>query len=132
MLLKNYACLVLLTALSAGSSEAEWEYLSPHYRPDPSVDGLLSKVVPGHDAFPLEKPAEEIERRMGEFGEALRSGIGGKGIRGLLAPEFSGTALRPQRERAMTEGPELSVYRSDAFPSASLDAAAMENDWAAL
>jgi hypothetical protein len=61
------------------------------------LEPFVKHVEPGNDAFPVEREARDIERRLGELSDALREDperiatIAGC----LLAKEFRGGRLRP-------------------------------------
>jgi Flp pilus assembly protein TadD/peroxiredoxin len=133
MSLKKYAALVVSMGLCATSALAAPEFLAPKYRPDPTIDAILAQIQPGHDAFPLEKPAEDIESRLADFGELLRKGAPASDIAAqLLARNFQGTALHPTHETVRTKGPELTVTRADGPPEGAFDSAAFTKELAAF
>src|SRR5262245_42552016 len=76
------------------------EYLSPKYRPNPSIEPILAQVKPGGDEFPLEKPAEEIGERLAALSAASRRDKT-SGVLPFLADGFVGGPLRPARESAV-------------------------------
>lgn len=130
---KTYACVLAITTsawLSGVPVGAATEYLAPQYKPDPSVASILANVTPGHDAFPLEKTADELTNRLGEIGERLRAGAGTSEMATrFLSADFSGTPLRARRETALGKGTELVVFRSDEFANTPFDAAGFEKEW---
>ena len=45
----------------------------PKYRAPPSLESTLLHLEPGHDAFPEEKVAQELDGRLKELGALLRA-----------------------------------------------------------
>jgi Tfp pilus assembly protein PilF/peroxiredoxin len=129
---KTYVLLVGFTGSALlGSAQAGTEYLSPKYRPDPQVAPILANVHPGHDAFPLEKTAEEIGDRLNELGDRLRAGTGTTELTGrFLAGDFSGLPIRPRREVGASKSDELVIFRGEEFSNEGYDAAGLEKEWA--
>jgi Tfp pilus assembly protein PilF/peroxiredoxin len=88
-----------------------------HYRATlrvpPTLEPLLQYVVPGRDAFPEEKDAEELAGRLGELGRRLRQepGRAADAVDLLLAPDFRGGDLAPA-DVPVASGPRLEIVRS--------------------
>ena len=91
----------LLTVTSAGmrveaaTDDSRSVIYHPDLAPPEFLEPFLKFVEPGHDQFPEERTAAEIETRLAEFGAALKqdSAGGGKAIEALLAPGFQGGRL---------------------------------------
>src|SRR5436190_21130111 len=83
---------------------AREEYLAPKYRPNAPMEKILAHVAPGADAFPLEKPAEEIGTRLAALAAPLREDTGAD-LAPFLSPGFEGAALRPTHEAVVSPGP---------------------------
>jgi Flp pilus assembly protein TadD/peroxiredoxin len=124
---------VLLLALVPLGSRARAgdEYLAPTYRGNPSIDPILAHVRPGTDAFPLEKPAEEIGDALAALGQAVKKEAAGA-LAPILAEGFHGAALRPARETTVTKSASLEVFRADGFPESVLDAGRFRAEWTAF
>ena len=80
------------------------------YRPQLSVSEMfepfLKQLEPGHDAFPLERQAQELEARLRELSDAFRSGaarVAGITTQ-LLDPSFRGARLIPVDDAAAESG----------------------------
>ena len=116
-----------MLAVVAGTAQVEQ---SATYRPELAVSETLQpfqkQLEPGHDGFPLERQANEIEAGLRELSEAIRRG-GPQAtgtINRLLDPEFRGARLVPVSPAA--DGlPPLDVQRAKDLPrEATLDARA--------
>ena len=93
----------------------------PKQRVPPSLESVLKHLVPGSDAFPDEKEAEEIgdpSRTTGRV--AARSArIGRLAIMDdLLAREFKGGRLLPSEESPVGNSPQLEIFRSSGISTA--------------
>jgi len=80
--------------------------LTPHYRAQPPLEDILQHTVPGSDAFPTEKYAEELEAVLDRWGAALRQSP--PDLRPLInsiSPQVAASGLTPS---------ELQTIRSDA------------------
>ena len=101
------------------------------YRPKLAVPEasrqFLRHLEPGDDAFPLERAAQEIDARLGEWSRALRAGPApAAGVIGsLLAADFRGARLSPADEPAPPGPGPLDVKRARDLPrEPTLDARA--------
>src|SRR5688572_14106604 len=103
--------------LAAVPTFAAEEYVAPRYRPNPSTAPILAHVKPGGDAFPLEKPAEEIGDRLAELAKTLREDAASDIRARFLAATFQGASLRPAEEKR-SAGSGLSVFRGGASTAA--------------
>ncbi len=91
----------------------------PKRRVPPSLETVQRHLVPGSDAFPAEKEAEELGRRLGQLGESLRhQGKRSVDLDDLLAREFKGGRLALS-EAPTGRNPQLEVFRSTDTPAAS-------------
>jgi Flp pilus assembly protein TadD/peroxiredoxin len=101
-------------------------------RPPASLEPILRHVAPGSDAFPEEKTAQELGRRLEAFGAKLCASPQdvGEALAGLLAPEFREGRVTPGAERPVTTG-GLEVARAAAAGEA-LARDAFVRDFAAL
>ena len=103
------------------------------YRPALATpDGLapfLAQLDAGHDAFPSERDAQDIEARLDALGAWLRTG--GAAAPALFAPDFRGTPLTDRTGTSLGAGP-LTVVRVAPPPSTAaagtLDARAFVAD----
>src|SRR4029453_11288600 len=86
----------------------------PKQRVPPSLESVQKHLVPGNDAFPDEKEAEELGVRLGRLGESLRQHADRAPaiIDDLLAREFKGGHLVPTEESPVSSSPQLEIYRS--------------------
>lgn len=111
----------------------------PVYRPKlavpESLAPFLKHLEPGSDAFPLEKTAPQLEARLREWGDALRSGSGGGGSRAsanviqrLLAPSFRGGRLLTDDDAKAAADAPFVVTRTAPAPTASAAAPALSLD----
>ena len=92
----------------------------PKSRVPPSLESVFEHLVPGRDAFPEEKEAEEIAGRLTELSARLREPPGRRleAADRLLAPEFRGAHLIPRDEVATDESSKLDIFRARTMPSA--------------
>jgi Tfp pilus assembly protein PilF/peroxiredoxin len=109
--------LVCLLAASASGARGTYRY-HPKYHVPPSLESVLRQLVAGQDAFPAEKEAEELGRRLGELGALLRTHAGSvpEAADSFLAPDFKGSRLIPTEETAVGGSPQLEVFRARALP----------------
>ena len=91
----------------------------PKYRAPPSLESILLHLEPGHDAFPEEKDAEELEGRLKELRARLRARPprAAEAVDTLAAPEFRGARLTPNDEISTGTGPQLEIFRARAVPT---------------
>ena len=118
-----------LSTLAAVVATAQVEQ-SGTYRPELAVSEalkpFLTQLEPGSDGFPLERQAKEIEARLRELSDALRSaGSQATGAANrLLDSDFRGARLLPIDDVADDQAP-LEVKRANDLPrAATLDARA--------
>ena len=73
----------------------------------------MRHLVPGSDAFPDEKEAEELAGRLQELGARLRErpAAPAEAADRLLAPEFRGGRLTPTDEVPVGNSPQLEIFR---------------------
>ena len=102
----------------------------------PRLSNPLQKhLVPGSDAFPDEKEAEEIGARLTQLGGSLRDRQGRvpQAIDDLLAGEFKGGRLVPKEESPAGNSPQLEIFRSSGMSAAlTQDRATFRREVAAL
>ena len=131
------ALLMLAGSLStaAGRVEAPSVPGRPyHYRPTLKVSGSLAPFVedktPGNALFPDEHLTGEIQARLAELSEKLKTERKRDHATDfLLAPDFRGGPLRPAEEQEVTRQPSLEVARAIERPaSPSLNARAFGKD----
>ena len=107
----------------------------PTQRVPPSLEALQKQLVPGNDAFPDEKEAEEIGRSLAEFGTVLKQRVdrAAIGADALLAQSFKGAALTSQDEQSIESGSHLQILRSQSLSTdLTRDRASFKKDLAAL
>ena len=121
------AGLLSACALVGGTAQVEEK---ANYRPKLAVsetlEPFLKQLEPGSDGFPLERQAQELDARLRELSEALRSGgARAAGVtKGLLDPGFRGARLLPIEGAATSQAP-LDVQRAKDLPrDPTLDARA--------
>jgi Tfp pilus assembly protein PilF/peroxiredoxin len=106
----------------------------PKRRVPPSLESVQKHLVPGSDAFPAEKEAEELGIRLGQLSESLRR-QGSRSldvIDDLLAGGFKGGGLAFS-EKPAGGSSQLEVFRSTGIPAApSGDRAGFRAEVAAL
>src|SRR6185436_5000759 len=93
-----------------------------------TVEPFLKQLEPGSDGFPLEGQAKELDARLRELSDALRSrAVLATGVtKGLLDPGFRGARLLPIEGAATSQAP-LDVKRAMDLPrDATLDARAFD------
>jgi Tfp pilus assembly protein PilF/peroxiredoxin len=137
------ACALLAAALpgelgsqpaSRASSPTTYRY-HPTQRVPPSLEALQKQLVPGSDAFPDEKEAEELGTRLAEFGKLLKGRIDRAivGVETLLAPGFKGARLTSQDEQSLDSGSGLQIVRSQSLPTnLTLDRAGFRKELASI
>jgi Tfp pilus assembly protein PilF/peroxiredoxin len=121
-------CVLLAAALPAGlASQSKTSAPSPktyryhpRHRVPPSLESLQKHLVPGSDAFPNEREAEELGTRLGQLSEAVRERIdrGIAALDELLAREFKGGKLAPGHETVVGNNPQLEIFRSSGISAA--------------
>jgi tetratricopeptide (TPR) repeat protein len=88
-------------------SNAEF-HLHPHYRMPWPLDALLVKTQAGLDDFVTEKYAAQIAAILARWSSGLlQSPLDVSAIEQVLAPDFSGSSLRPVSSRAMRPSPPI-------------------------
>jgi Tfp pilus assembly protein PilF/peroxiredoxin len=108
--------LLLAGALAPLATGTDLPTVKPRYRTTSAVEALFAQAEPGHDAFPSEKSAEEIGRRLERLSTALIArGPQADAVADLLAAEFRGGRLSPADETPVTQAPHLQVSRSRAW-----------------
>ena len=136
-------CALLAAALPAElvsqsgqpASPAQTFRYNPKQRVSPSLEPAQKHLVPGNDAFPDEREAEEIGARLTQLGGSLRDRQGRvpQAIDDLLAGEFKGGRLVPEKESPAGAGPQLEIFRSSGMsPALTQDRAAFRHEVAAL
>ncbi|PYR76380.1 MAG: hypothetical protein DMF86_12395 [Acidobacteria bacterium] len=121
--------LSLLFAVCAGTAAQSQEkhIYSPALPSPESLQSFLKQVEPGSDAFPLERDVREIEGRLRELSDAMRSGPTRTAavIARLLDPDFRGARLLPVESAAGGQVGPLEVERAKDLPrDLTLDARA--------
>jgi Tfp pilus assembly protein PilF/peroxiredoxin len=128
--------LIATLTATAGPGRLAAEQNGPQdtYRPKLAVpetlQPFLQQLEPGHDAFPAERQAREIEARLGELQSALRASPARAAsvTEWLLDPGFRGGRLLPpddpQSTPASQDAGRLQVRRAKLPAELSLDAAA--------
>jgi Tfp pilus assembly protein PilF/peroxiredoxin len=130
--------IVTLAVLWSGTAGRTVTAASPaaqQMRVPPSIEAIQKHLVPGADAFPEEKEAAELARRLSELSARLRE----RPLRaaeiasGLLAPEFKGAALTSTDEASLGNDPRLEIFRARTLSTAlTVDRAAFAKELAAL
>ena len=88
-------------------------HLHPHYRGKLPLEAVLQKVQPGLDRFVSEKYAADMEAILAKWSASLlRSPQDLSFIPASLAPDFSGSSLRPGNSQVVRSEPWLEVRRS--------------------
>ena len=107
----------------------------PKNRIPTSLESVLQHLVPGSDAFPDEKEAEELAGRLSEMSAHLRDhpNRAADAVDSLLAPGFRGGRLIPLSEVPTGNSPKLEIFRADTIPTdLLLDRAAFRKELSAL
>jgi len=107
---------LLILASVAGLAQQETVY-QPKLAISDSIQPFLKHLEPGSDAFPLERPAQELEARLGELSSAFRAGAPQTAsvMKGLLDPGFHGARLLPVEGASMNHAP-LEIDRAKDLP----------------
>jgi len=92
----------------------------PKQRVPPSLEAVQKHLVPGNDAFPSEKDAEEIGVRLGQLSQSLREHADRSPaiVDDLLTRDFKGGQLTPSEESPVGNTPQLEILRSSAMSAA--------------
>src|SRR5262245_51667067 len=91
----------------------------PAFRVPPSLEPVLQYLAAGRDAFPEEKTAEELAKRLAQLSAWLRerplpaATIADQ----LLAVRFAGARLAPTDDVAIDAGPRLAIARARTMPA---------------
>jgi Tfp pilus assembly protein PilF/peroxiredoxin len=128
------ACAAGRTPAVTAAAPAVYRY-QPRFRVPSSLESVQKHLVPGQDAFPEEKVAEELAARLGELSAILRQGPhrAPEAADTLLAPAFRGGRLLPGDEASLGSSPRLEIFRARSMPSALvLDRVAFRKDLDAL
>ena len=80
----------------------------------PSLESIQKHLVPGGDAFPEEKQAEELTGRLQQLASRFRQhpGRASEDADWLLAPAFKGGRLTPTDEVSAGNTPRLEIFES--------------------
>jgi Tfp pilus assembly protein PilF len=108
--------LLLILSSVGGLAQQETVY-QPKLAVPESMQPFLKYLEPGNDAFPLERPAKQLEARLGELSSAFRAGAPQTATvtRGLLDSSFRGGRLLPV-EGASTNQAPLEISRMKDLP----------------
>jgi Flp pilus assembly protein TadD/peroxiredoxin len=88
-------------------------YLHPHYRTPRPLDALLLKTQAGLDDFVTEKYADEIAAILTRWSSSLlQSSSDVSGIEKTLAPDFSGSSLRPAASQILRRDQPIFISRN--------------------
>jgi tetratricopeptide (TPR) repeat protein/peroxiredoxin len=102
------------------SSGAEF-HLHPHYRAQRPLDATLLKTQAGLDDFVTEKYHDQIAAILAEWSSCLlRSPQEVSAVEKVLAPDFSGSSLRPVDSQLVRSGSTLDVHRNKFNPHPNL------------
>ena len=97
--------------------------LHPHYRSQTPIDAALLRVQAGHDDFVREKYADQIAALLAAWSAGLlRSPRDLKAVQEVLAPDFSGSSLRPVIRQILRPGPAVEAVKRTFARQTSLDA----------
>ena len=89
-------------------------HLRPHYRAQRPLDATLLKTQAGLDDFITEKYHDQIAAILAEWSSSLlRSPQEVRAFENVLAPDFSGSSLRPGDSRVVRSGPVLEVHQNE-------------------
>ncbi len=95
--------------------------LTPRYRQELPLEGVLKAVRPGSDAYPSEKYAAEIEDVLADWSVALRqSPADFRTLGKYLTASFKGSAFQPTDDHSMRSGSGLQVSRLQFSQEAAL------------
>ena len=118
---------------ASGAQAQETGIYRPKLATPETLAPFLKDLEPGHDAFPEERTARDIEARLGELGDALRAGLqAGRVAERLLAQDFRGARLLAGEASSPASAPPrqdkpFEVTRAKALPQElSLDARAFD------
>jgi Tfp pilus assembly protein PilF/peroxiredoxin len=94
-------------------------YYRPKLRVSPTLEPFLRHVLPGSDAFPDEKEAEEIGERLKELSALLRADPGRTQAAAelILSPGFRGGRLTAEKDASVGDGSSFDVARAGALTS---------------
>ena len=108
---------LLLILVSVGGLAQERAVYQPKLAVPESMQPFLKHLEPGSDAFPLERPAKELEARLGELSSAFRAGATQTAsvTKGLLDAGFRGARLLPVEGASTSQAP-LEISRSKDLP----------------
>ncbi len=88
-------------------------HLHPPYRTPTPLDTVLLKTQAGLDDFATEKYADEIAAILAQWSSGLlTSSQNVSAVEKVLAPDFSGSSLRPTESRVVRRGPTIEVCRN--------------------
>jgi Flp pilus assembly protein TadD/peroxiredoxin len=107
----------------------------PKQRVPPSLEAVQKHLVPGSDAFPDEKEADELAVRLAQLGQSLRGHVDRSLaiIDDLLAREFKGGRLAPSEESSVGNSPQLEIFRAKGISTTlTRDRATFRNEVATL
>lgn len=103
-----------------GPSNGEF-HLHPHYRAQRPLDALLLKTQAGLDEFVTEKYHDQIAVILAEWSSSLlRSPQDLHAVERALAPDFSGSSLRPINSRLVHPASTLEVRQNQFSSQANL------------
>ena len=104
-------------------------HLQPHYRAQGPLDSTLVKTEAGLDAFVTEKYHDQIAAILREWSASLlRSPQELRAVETVLAPDFSGSSLRPVDSRLVRSGSGIEVSQSKFTTQARLGKDAFSRD----
>ncbi len=107
--------------------------LIPHYRTPSTLDTIISRTHPGHDAYVSEVYAEEVSEILAKWSAALREDPRNLGpMVDVLSPNVAATALRPFTERSLRNRSGLQIWRSEFVSAPSLGREAFVQELAAF
>ncbi|HET9177694.1 MAG TPA: FG-GAP-like repeat-containing protein [Terriglobia bacterium] len=97
--------------------------LHPHYRTPGPLAGILKKVNPEHDDFPVEKFAARIKATLRKWTESLEQSApaGLDAVGQALPSHFVGASLRPDESRVLRNDSVLEIRRRSFPASRTLD-----------
>jgi len=104
-------------------------------RVPPSLEALQKQLVAGGDAFPDEKEADEIGKRLAQFGRGLREHLDRAATIAdtLFAPQFKAGRLTSSDEQSIGGGAQLQILRASTLPAdLGADRTAFRKELAAL
>ena len=96
-------------------------HLRPHYRAQRPLDALLLKTQAGSDNFITEKYHDQIAVILAEWSSSLlRSSQDLQAIERVLAPDFSGSSLRPIASRLVRPASTIEIRQNQFSSQANL------------